>query len=333
MKIIKTKPGDINFHLFQNLPGKLYKTNGNNGLQENISKEFLLGCYVLLVNDKPVARAVLYKNEQLYYKEMRTACIGNYESIDDIEVCGKLINFIISEAKKNNTEFLIGPMNGSTWDNYRFSTHNHYPNFLLEPYHHLYYNEHFLNNGFHVIAEYTSSIDNVLHFDHPSILKKEDEFAKAGVTIRNIDMSNYEDELRKLYPFISSAFKDNFLYTPVSWETFRDKYLEAAKIINPDYVLLAHDKHDAIIGFIFSYDALLTDGPKTLVVKTVARDKMQQWQGLGHVLGNRVVRLAKNNGYQSMIHAFVIEQGTSTGLSTSFLGEVYKNYALYGIKI
>src|ERR1700739_1381121 len=147
-------------------------------------------------------------------------------------------------------------MNGSTWDNYRFSVHHNHLNFLLEPYHHLYYNDLFTGNGFEPIARYSSSIDTKMDLDHPQVLKREAELLNAGIKIRDINMSRYENELSLLYPFISDAFKNNFLYTPISWETFRERYIEAGQIICPGYTLIATDKEERVAGFIFSYPDL-----------------------------------------------------------------------------
>lgn len=334
MEIISTQPGDKNFHLFEGLIKQLYPENSIRHTQsESINKEFLTSCFVLTVNDEPKARVTLYNNPNLTYNAQKSMCIGNYECVDDHAIAEHLLKFITNEAKKTGAEFLIGPMNGSTWDNYRFSTHHDYPIFLLEPYHHLYYNQQFTEAGFSPISQYTSSIDTELECNHPDILKRETELLSEGVVIRSINMNDYEGELKKLYPVITNSFKSNFLYTPIKWETFLKKYLEAGKIINPEYVLIAEDKQGDIIGFIFAYDDLYNRTQKCLVVKTLARHESKQWSGLGQVLSNKVVNNVKNKGYTSLIHAFIISHGTSRGTSEKFHGKVFKNYALYGKSI
>ena len=331
MEIISTQPGDGNFHLFEGLTKQLYPENSIRHTQsESINIEFLKICFVLTVNGEPKARVALYNNPNLSFNTTKSACIGNYECIDDATIADHLLQFITNEAKKTGIQFLIGPMNGSTWDNYRFSTHHNSPNFLLEPYHHLYYNQQFEESGFTPISQYTSSIDTDLECNHPDILKREAELLNEGVVIRSINMNDYEGELKKLYPVITNSFKSNFLYTPIKWETFFKKYMEAGKIINPEYVLIAEDKHGNIIGFIFAYDDLYNRKEKSLVVKTLARHESKQWAGLGQVLSNRVVSNVKSKGYTSLIHAFIISHGTSRGTSEKFHGKVYKNYVLYG---
>lgn len=331
MEIIKTIPGDDNFHLFKNLPKLLYPSGSIRLLQkENINTEFLYSAYVLLNNNRAIARAALYKNPSIIYNEMNAGCIGNYECMDDLEASQTILSHVIHEAKSLELKFMIGPMNGSTWDSYRFSQHKNVSNFLLEPEHHLYYNEHFMLMGFKPISTYISSIDTKLVYDEPEIVAKENDLIAKGVKIRDVDMNKFEDELKKLYPFISTSFKSNFLYTPISWETFRNKYMEAVAIINSQYFLIAEDAKENIIAFVFCYDDLFNTKEKSLVIKTLARDASQQWIKLGQVLINRIVRNAKKNKYDSIIHAFMIEQGASSNTSKNFFGTVNKNYILYG---
>jgi hypothetical protein len=65
------------------------------------------------------------------------------------------------------------------------------------------------------------------------------------------------------------------------------------------------------------------------VVKTIARSIDKQWSGLGHVMADKVLSCAKERGYAAVIHAFMIQEGTSTGISRNFQGENYKSYTLY----
>ncbi|HRI00575.1 MAG TPA: hypothetical protein PK006_05945 [Saprospiraceae bacterium] len=334
MEIVRTKPGDNDFQLFEMIPELLYAKDCIRRQQsENINMDFLDACYVLVCDNEPKARLAVYKNPYLNYKEKKSACLGNYECVDNTEISKTILDFVVDQVKKTGNEFLIGPMNGSTWDNYRFSLQNEYPNFLLEPYHPIYYNDHFLNAGFKSIANYRSSIDHEMPCDLEAVIKLEDKFGETGVKIRNIQIDDFDNELKKLYPFISTAFKNNFLYTPISWTSFSNKYKEATQSINPEYFLIAEDSLGNIISFIFCYDDLYNSSEKSLVVKTLARDPSRQWSGLGHVLANKIIRLIKSKNYQSVVHAFMIEHGTSTGASANFLGKVYKNYTLYGIQL
>jgi L-amino acid N-acyltransferase YncA len=334
MNIIETHPGEKDFELFRKLPELLYPANSIRFKQsESIGQEFIYNYYVVTEGNIPKARAILYNNPALRYQEMKTMCIGNYESVNDMHVSTKLLETLFTEARKQYTEFIIGPMNGSTWDNYRFSTHQQHPNFLLEPYHHLYYNEQFITSGFKIISRYSSTITQTLSGNTNRIVQRYTRFSKRGVNIRTINMAHYENELSKLYPFIKKVFQANFLYTPINWNTFKTKYLEAATLINPEHVLIAETSEHEIIGFIFCYDDLFHTASKRLIIKTLARDPSPEWSGLGYVLMNKVIADLKKKGYQSVVNAFIIENGASTALSTHFGSDPYKNYVLYGTHV
>ncbi len=332
--VIETKPGDEHFYLFESIPSKIYPPGSLRLKQsDTINEEFIHLCVVLLINEEPVGRLAIYMNPHLYFEGKTTSCIGNYECIDDIDVASDLILYAEQIIQKLNAQYIIGPMNGSTWDNYRFSTDHAHPNFLLEAFHHLYYKDQFLNSGFQTIGKYYSSLDHEVTCDYPAILELEKKLEAEGMSVRSIDINDYTNELKKLFPFILEAFKTNFLYTSITWESFLKKYSEAIKLINPEFVLIAEDNEKNIIGFIFCYEDPYNTNRKTIVVKTLVRSESKKWHGLGQVIGNKVMRRAKEKGFTACLHAFMYEQGTSKKASTNFQGKIFKRYELYGKSI
>lgn len=334
MKIIETNPGQNTFELFLAFTKKIYSTDsGQIGRSENIPNDFLDASYLLFEGENVVARASLYHNPFLRYMDMHTWTIGNYECVDDDHYASEILGHLIREAKRKKSGYLLGPMNGSTWENYRFGIDHNNPPFFLEPYQPLYYNQHFKNAGFELIASYFTNIDHHFKYDHPDILKREIELYADGVRIRSIDLEYFEEEIARIYDFTSQAFKTNFLYTPISKDAFLKKYAQAKHLIDPDFTLLAEDSENNLIGFYFCTHDFLNQNEKSLIVKTLARHPDRKWKGLGHVMGNAVYRKAASRGYKSAIHPFIYQQGTSKTLSENFSGSNYKNYALYGRKI
>lgn len=334
IEIIQTAPGDKIFHLFEDLPNEIYPADSVRFKHsETISGQFLQSCFILISENKVQARASLYNNPYLSYQNKKTFCIGNYESVNTENISYQFISYFFAEAKKNGAEYLIGPMNGSTWDNYRFSIHHNYPNFFLEPYHHLYYNDHFLHAGFTVIAKYFSSIDTSLKYDNPDVIARENELKNSGVTFRNICLTEYKTELERLYEFNSIAFKKNFLYSPLGKDEFFKKYANTKNVIDPDFVILAEDENKKLIGYFFCQHDFLNIKEKSLIIKTIARHPDKKWSGLGHVIGNMIYRKAVEKKYKSVIHAFMYEDGTSTTISKYFSGNIYKDYVLFGKEI
>jgi len=330
-EIVKTQPGNSNFSHFENFLKEIYPEDSVVfKVPESINYEYLDAGYLLILNGKVQSRAALYNNPHLQYQHKKTSSIGNYEAVDDLDLSAKLLSHIADEAKNLGADYLIGPMNGSTWDAYRFSVHHDHPNFFLEPYHHLYYKDHFSNAGFAVIAGYYSSMETDLNINNPALVQREQELKEAGVKFRNINLDEYENELEKVFAFNAIGFKSNFLYTPISKDDFMRKYAQTKRFIDPQLVMLAEDAEGNLIGYFFCIRDFFNQASKTLIAKTVARNPDKKWTGIGHVLGNIICGRAFADGYQSIIHAFIYDEGTSRNLSKSFSGNSYKNYVLFG---
>jgi hypothetical protein len=330
--ILHTRPGEKDFHLFEELPALIYD-KGSIRLQqkESTNNEFLHSCFVLTENNKPVARLALYFNPSLSYNEEIAACIGNYECIDDPAAAKQLLDHASEIARKNSYRYLIGPMNGSTWDNYRFSLHHDNSLFLSEPYHHLYYNDQLTLSGFAPVAKYLSLIDRKMSYGTEELKARERELAEQELTFRKISLDDYENELKKIYWFSMAAFRGNFLFTPISSEAFVSKYLPLKSLLDPSYIIIAEHAGN-IAGYVFCFPDLYSNN-KNLVLKTLVRDMSAQYKGLGNILTSKVTKLAKEKGFEAMIHAFMMETNFSVSLSNAYSGEPYSEYALYGKKI
>lgn len=334
MELVRTSPGDNYYHSYENFLSLIYDEQRLPYLRgKNANADFLQGQYLVMKSGMPVARFAIYNNPGLCYQQLFSVSIGQYECIDDQEVARFALQEAINIARALNASFIIGPMNGSTWDSYRFTDSFDRALFLMEQEHPLYYHAHFLDAGFEVIAKYNSCIDSSFTRNQPHVLLREEELIQEGLRIREIDINRYEEELTRLHPFILEAFQSNFLYTPIALPSFLKKYLEVKPMVNSKHVLIAEDAVANIVGFIFCYDDLYNTREKSLVIKTIARKMDSRWKGLGHILANRVIDTAAGEDYKSLIHAFIIENGTSAEASRNFAGEIFKHYSLYAKRL
>jgi len=327
-----TLPGDENFHLFEQLPSKLYDKFVLSRINKP-EKQHLKQCVLVIKNKVPVARAAFYINPNLKYNNAKTACIGSYECIDDQETSGRLFDAIKKLAKQHKVQWLIGPMEGSTWSNYRFSTHHNAPDFFMEPHHHLYYNDHFTKAGFNAIANYLSSLDETLFYDLESIQEIEHNYLEKGLTLRNLNLDDFGNELQKIGKFSIDQFSSNFLYSPIQPNDFVEKYKPLKAFFNPQFIKVLENKNGEIQAFIFAIKDHLDSSNETLIIKSVVRKKDASIKHVGAYLAQKINYLAKKSGYNKVIHAFMIDTNASHKISTQQSASTYKAYALYGMKI
>lgn len=331
MKIISTFPGSSNFHLFEDLSNFNYSDEELKLKKgETICLKHLIACFVLLEDSVPRARVALYQNPLLEFQQRKTACLGAYECINNNDVSNKILNYAMDQARLTDAKFIIGPMNGSTYESYRFSLNRDRPNFFLEPYHHLYYNDQFVHVGFKSIGEYHSLFDSKVIFKIDGTEERLNYFKSIGVCFRNVNLEGFSGDLKAIHALNQIAFKENFLYTPIEANYFEDKYLKTQSWIDPNFFILAFDNDDTLIGYYFCVQDYLNNQEKSLIIKSIARHPNPKWRGLGQVIGHEIYTRAKNQGFKSIIHAFMHNDGTSTPISNHFSKENYKNYRLYG---
>ena len=54
---------------------------------------------------------------------------------------------------------------------------------------------------------------------------------------------------------------------------------------------------------------------------------------MGNVLSSLIYKKAKSQEFDSVIHAYMIENSFSKKLSKDYMGEPFKRYALYGLSL
>lgn len=292
----------------------------------DLQNPYFLKSLVLFQAQQPIALCSLFKNADLTYENEPVLCFGYFECVNDKNIAQKFIQSLYIEAKKLNIKQLIGPLNGSTWHDYRFAEDFKQNLFFTERFHLPYYNTLLHEMGFEKIASYVSKKDAKLAALPSKKMTQIEAFWKdKNLKIRNLDPNNYEKEIRKIHDFTLDAFANNFLYTPITKDTFLKKYLPIKPYLDFDLIFLA-ELNDELLGIIFTIpDAY---NKNQLIVKTIAKKPGKISAGVTHILGQKLVETARKKGYTSMIHAFMHEDNASANVSSIFSGETYRSYVL-----
>lgn len=332
MTPLRTYPGAADFHLFTDCIAQCYPSPQEQAVKQ---REFpahrhLDSCWVLISEGMPVARAAVYRNPALQYKGADTICIGHYECIPDAAAAAALLGHLEAYAGTSGAGYMIGPMNGSTWEQYRFINEAEQPLFFTEPLHRPYYIQQWEENDWATIGDYGSGLTEDLSVDEEMISSIKTALEPVGIRLRSLDLTAYREELVRLHPFLLQAFSRNFLYTPITLEDFLDKYLPLQPYLKKEFVLLAEDAAGTVAGVFLCIDDLYDTSGRTLIIKTIARDPGLRFRGLGHLMAAQVYREAAARGYTRIIHAFMYNQGTSTAISGHFNGRIFKTYMLFG---
>jgi hypothetical protein len=255
------------------------------------------------------------------WDQRRTACVGRF--VAESATAGRaLLDAVAAELAAEGFTGLIGPMDGDTWHAYRLITDTDgTPPFLMEPVSGPHDADAFAAAGFAPISRYVSTRTTLAAAIGPEPVSVE------GVTVTAWDGSDPTGFVRRLYALSAGAFRANAFFKPLDIDGFLALYAPVMPLVDPRFVLFAHDEAGALAGFLFGVPNRL-EGPaaRTVILKTYASLR----RGVGHVLADRFHRAARDAGFVDVIHALMHESNASLERSGRHGATIFRRYALMG---
>jgi len=278
-----------------------------------------------------IARCSLWDRHNADGVAVAEGLVGHYEAAD-VDAGAEILQHAANLHHQKGHRRVIGPMDKSTWHRYRLVTdRGTEPTFFLEPDNPDEWPRHFSEAGFTPVSTYTSALNEDLSQVDPRSDARRAEFENEGITIRNIDMSRFEEELAAIHKMSLLAFSRNFLYSPIGLEEFLTLYVPIRIHVIPELVILIeHNQH--LIGFIFMvpdlFEAKRGVPPKTAIIKSMAVHPDYGGRGLGGILMDYIQRSAQKLGFQRVIFALMEETNRSRTISNHY-GTTIRRYTLY----
>ncbi len=272
------------------------------------------------------------------YENRRTSYIGNIEFENYSEETEKLFELLLSSLKEEGVEIIIGPLNGTTWNRYRYVVEKgeRFP-FLMEP-----WNDdnqvHLMEKiGFIPFSFYFSSI--MENMENIQLLKKKREKAEKinkfsihqEIRIETAENKDLKMLLEEVYNLTKESFKNNFLYTPLGKENFLKMYMAySEKLVRKYFKLIYIGKE--LKGYLFGIPDYLElkykPAVETLILKTIGVAPEYFNRGLGYILIDEFVRDGAEDGYKNIIFALMHEGNISRNIGNR-LGRPFRRYALF----
>ncbi len=236
-------------------------------------------------------------------------------SAGDGETAQALLHRACDELAARNCRVAIGPMDRDTWHRHRLVTQSSdEPPFSLEPWTPPEWPEWWASAGFRVTAEYVSSLNTTPQQRDPRLPRTTARLAIEGVSVRRFRLNDAQSELDALYDVSTIAFRNNFLYMPISRAEFLALYSPLLPQLDPRLVLLAECKGQPC-GFVFAYPSFTTGAQPTVVLKTLAALPGRKFAGLGNLLVDELHQRSLQLGFRRVIHALMHVSNNSLNLS------------------
>ncbi|MFL0801843.1 MAG: hypothetical protein K6L80_15430 [Agarilytica sp.] len=284
-------------------------------------------------NREVLGRVTANINYRLIIEGEQIGHVGFFESIDDYSVTEALLDSAMAYLYEHGIKTIWGPINYATLYEYRFVTKGFdKKTFFSDVYNPPYYPEFFQRYGFSQLRGYYTDYNQ----DKETVLKKYQRFRRRfdnmGYSTRNVDLSNYDNEMRLLYDLLFRCFSDNFAFTHFDYAEFFDLYKKYKTLIEPKHLKFALNQNGEEIGFYLAFPDLSGQHDNAFLTKMVGVLPGYIHVGVGMALTHEMFQDVIEVNYDYSIVPFRIEGNPSLKFGKG-LCSGYKEYGLFEYKV
>jgi GNAT superfamily N-acetyltransferase len=209
--------------------------------------------YLAYKNDQIVGRiAAIINWNEVNDQQKKKVRFGWWDVIDDIEVTKALLEKVYELGRKNNLEFVEGPIGFSNLDKVGVLTEGFDQiGTMITWYNHAYYKDHLEQLGYIKEKEYIESIFPFANVK-PEFFLKAQELIKKRYELKSLnftktaDIMPYVDKMFDLFNNSYANLSSFVAITEIQKAYFKKKYIS---FINPEYIKFVMDKNDNIVAF------------------------------------------------------------------------------------
>jgi len=209
--------------------------------------------YLAYKDNQIVGRiAAIINWEEVNNQQKRKVRFGWWDVIDDIEVTKVLLEKVYELGRKNNLDYVEGPIGFSNLDKVGVLTEGFDSlGTMITWYNFPYYKNHLEELGFVKEKEYFESTFSFSNVD-PNTFMKASDLIQKRYELKTLTFTNTKDIMPyvdKMFDLFNTSYAKLASFVAVSErqkEYFNKKYIS---FINPEYILFIVDKHEKLIAF------------------------------------------------------------------------------------
>ncbi len=290
---------------------------------------------LVLQDEQPQARCSLWWSDVPLQENETLGVIGHYAA-NNAAASEALLQAACAQLRAQHCTRAVGPMNGNTWRSYRFVTgSNGEPDYFLEPANPPEWPEYWQQAGFTSLATYTSGVSCDLSKQDERLPRVEKRMQENGITLRALNVDDFENELKRIFNVSLISFSKNYLYTPLDEQEFITQYSQVKPLVKPELTLIAEQAGEPV-GFLFAipdiYEQRRGEPLKTIIIKTVAVLPGSRHAGLGALMVDKVQQQAMQLGMTRVIHALMHDSNHSRNISGHY-ATTMRRYTLFAQRL
>jgi len=317
--------------------------------------------FFLAYNDnKIVGRiAAIHNNNYNKFAGENVGFFGFYESYEDYNICEALLNTAKDWIKNRGLNAMLGPENYSTNETCGLLIDGYdLPPVIMMTYNKKYYEVFFEKYGLHKkmdLYAYFLKTDETPERVLQVTRGIEERLKRNGITIRNIDMKKFKEEVKNIKKVYNAAWQANWGFVPMTSEEFDHLASELKMIVDPSFTLIA-EHNGEIIGFSLTIPdvnqifirikrgrlfptgliKLLYYKKKINVVRVITLGILDNYRKLGvdACFYAKTIEIAAQKNVIGGEASWILENNVLMNRALANLnGKIYKTYRIYETKI
>jgi len=295
--------------------------------------------------------ASIYNRRHGEFQHEDAGFFGFYESENDREVAGALLDAASGDLKAKGMAVMRGPMNFSTNEECGFLLEGFDSSpMLMMPYTPPYYNDLMEQQGLQKAKDLYAFIYETKESLPEKVLRVAAIAAKRGITVRPVDKKRFSDEMLVFREVYNDAWEKNWGFIPLTDEEIAYLGERLKQIAVPELTLIAEDKGRPVgfLGMVPDFNVVLKKmngkmNPfsilKALYYSRKIRDlrilllginKQYRNKGVDALLFREGFKGIRSGGYRRVEFSWILEDNIPMQLIIDMVGgRLYKKYRIY----
>jgi GNAT superfamily N-acetyltransferase len=312
--------------------------------------------FIARVNGKTAGRiTAIYNRTHIEFHKEQAGFFGFFDCVNEHTVAKALIAKVIQWHRQRGTEIMRGPMNFTSNEEWGLLVEGfEYPPSLMMPYNHPYYQKLLEDCGLYKAKDLLAYALEVPEQLPEKFYRVANLTRKQSITIRNIHMKSFREELDVFKKVYNSAWEENWGFVPMTDEEIDYMAKKLKSVIVPELVFIA-EHNRCPIGFmmllpdfnivlkklngrLFPFGIIkalwFSKKIKELRLLLFGIVKGYRRRGVDALLLLEGLKTVKNMGYKKVEFSWILEDNYPVRrIIETANSRLYKRYRIYETKI
>ena len=256
---------------------------------------------------------------------------SHFEAVNSMEYIESIYRYVKKYLLNNKINKLVGPINISTWQNFRISFDEINKPYFLEPFNRGYYKKLLDEIGFNLVQGNITKYGHVEKQNFDKFKENYDSMIKAGFRFVSLTKDNFLDSLEKLYDVAKKIFPETWLYVDISKKEFKYNYSDYNKLVDRCLITYVENKSGDVVAFYFAVPDIYSN-EKVLVIKTMGVAPEYQGKGIGGALFYSIHKKSRKQGFEKYIFS-TMEKNNRKIQKLTYSDNIYREYGVFEINV